>query len=423
VVCAGSTATFSVAADPLASSYSWQLPTGATVVSGQGTNTIVFTLPTPFTTGTLRCTPSNCIGAGGTRTLTIYGTPTTPGSISGPINGVCAGSTNVTYSVGLVPGASGYSWTAPSGATITSGAGTNSVTITFSAGFTGGNLSVSSNNLCGSSASRVAYIRSTPVTPGSISGSFTGVCNGGAMNYTISPVAGATGYSWSVPSGVSLVSGAGTTSVGLNVSPSFVSGNLCVSATNTCGSSPQRCAAMTAKPSVPGSISGPTAVCANQTNVAFSTATVNGATTYNWILPSGASIVSGAGTNSILVNFGATAGNVSVNAGNACGNSANRNLSVAINCRTTANAVTSANLTAFPNPASELLTIQIDASERTNSRLILRDLTGRTVLQQDLRLISGLNQFNVDVHDLARGVYLLELGLDANREALRVVLQ
>ncbi len=423
IICPGSTVSFSVAADPMATSYNWQLPTGATVVSGQGTNSISFTLPTPFTTGTLRCTPSNCLGAGGTRTMTVYGTPTTPGTISGPTNGVCAGSTNVNYSVSLVPSASSYVWSAPPGATITSGAGTNAVTVTFSAGFTGGNLTVATVNSCGTSSSRVAYIRSKPVTPGSINGTLTGICSAGAMNFSISPVTGATGYSWNVPSGISVQSGAGTTSIGVNVSPAFVSGNLCVTASNLCGNSPQRCAALTAKPAVPSSISGPTAVCANQTNVAFSTASVSGATTYNWVVPSGATIASGAGTNSILVNFGANGGTVSVNAGNGCGNSSNRNMAVAINCRSAATATTSGNISAFPNPASELLTVQVDALEKSNSRVMLRDLTGRIVLQQDLRLIAGLNQINLDVHQLARGVYVLELGQDDQRESLRVVLQ
>ena len=48
---------------------------------------------------------------------------------------------------------------------------------------------------------------------------------------------------------------------------------------------------------------------------------VNSATSYNWSVPSGANIAFGQGTNSILVNFSSTPGNISVTAVNACGSS------------------------------------------------------------------------------------------------------
>ena len=64
----------------------------------------------------------------------------------------------------------------------------------------------------------------------------------------------------------------------------------------------------------PGTITGSASVCASATGVAFSIAAVAGATSYTWTLPTGASITSGAGTNSIVVTFGSTSGNVCVSA-------------------------------------------------------------------------------------------------------------
>jgi beta-glucanase (GH16 family) len=58
------------------------------------------------------------------------------------------------------------------------------------------------------------------------------------------------------------------------------------------------------------SISGPTNTLANQTNI-YTIENIQGVT-YNWTVPAGATIVSGNGTNSITVNWGNTAGNVSV---------------------------------------------------------------------------------------------------------------
>ena len=81
----------------------------------------------------------------------------------------------------------------------------------------------------------------------------------------------------------------------------------------------------------PGTITGSASVCASATGVAFSIAAVAGATSYTWTLPTGATIASGAGTNSITVNFGSTSGNVCVSAYiNSCQKSAANCLAVTV---------------------------------------------------------------------------------------------
>jgi gliding motility-associated-like protein len=69
----------------------------------------------------------------------------------------------------------------------------------------------------------------------------------------------------------------------------------------------------------PNIIIGPTTVCAGSTNVVYHTAPVAGSIGYQWIVPAGATIVSGQGDTTITVNFGsATAGNIVVNSFNGC---------------------------------------------------------------------------------------------------------
>lgn len=63
------------------------------------------------------------------------------GSITGN-NSICGVTSNVSYSVPAVSGASSYTWTAPPGAVIASGQGTTTVSVNYLAGSSSGNMSV-----------------------------------------------------------------------------------------------------------------------------------------------------------------------------------------------------------------------------------------------------------------------------------------
>jgi uncharacterized protein (TIGR02145 family) len=149
------------------------------------------------------------------------------------------------------------------------------------------------------------------------------------MAYSIDSVAGATYYSWLVPADASIIDGQGTTSIVVDFGTS--SGNIGVRAESVCGNSSYKYLAITiAAPAAPGSISGLTHPDCNASGVSYSISSVNGATSYNWTVPAGATIVSGQGTTSITVDFGITSGDVSVRAENSCGNSSYTNLPVTI---------------------------------------------------------------------------------------------
>ena len=110
-------------------------------------------------------------------------------------------------------------------------------------------------------------------------------------------------------------------------------------------------------PPTPGSITGATCVSAGQSGYVFSIASVTGATSYTWTVPSGSSITAGQGTTSITVTFGTTAGNISVTADNSCGSSAANTLAVTltyISCQ--------AILTANPSSTDGVYTIDPDGS-------------------------------------------------------------
>jgi uncharacterized protein (TIGR02145 family) len=96
--------------------------------------------------------------------------------------------------------------------------------------------------------------------------------------------------------------------------------------TNACGSSDVDSVFVEIRqlPDNPGIISGESVVCQGDGMIDFSTSSVNNADFYTWVLPTGATIVSGQNTNTIQVNFSdeAQSGNVMVIPGNDCGTSA-----------------------------------------------------------------------------------------------------
>ncbi len=82
-------------------------------------------------------------------------------------------------------------------------------------------------------------------------------------------------------------------------------------------------------PGTPASITGNSNPCKNTTE-AYSIDAVANASTYNWTVPSGATVTNGQGTTSISVDFGTTNGDVSVRSENGCGESAYLDLAITL---------------------------------------------------------------------------------------------
>ena len=331
---------YSIAEVSGATSYTWTVPVNlGNIVSGQGTTSITVDFACGATGGVISVVADNTCGSSVARTFPVsIASLATPGTISGS-GTITYPQTGVAYSVPAVPGATTYTWTVPSGASITSGQGSNSILVDYACGASSGNVSVTASNSCGSGGTNsmsVTVTTGTPATPGAISGTNTLPAGVNGVTYSISPVSGATSYTWTVPDGASISLGQGTTSIIVNYSCSAVSGNVTVTASNGCGTSGARTFAITviSAPSQPGTITGLSSVPQGATGITYSVATVTGATSYNWSYSgSGATITSGQGTNSITVAFecGSTNGNIIVNASNSCGvASSDRTLAVTI---------------------------------------------------------------------------------------------
>lgn len=392
--CAFATEVYSISPTGTTSStiYTWSVPAGASIISGQGTVTVLVSFGN--TDGNVSVDVSNeCVTVSSSLPVTqsacnfytgsdndgfasnigciqqLNGGPAlTPGVITGSTE-FCPFATEA-YSIivaGATPSAV-YTWSVPAGATITSGQGTSAIVITF--GASNGTISVDISNECetvnqtlavtaGSCAffaggdndgftSNVGCIQTlngtSSLIPGAIVGSIE-FCPFATEAYTIS-VAGSTPstvYTWSVPVGATITSGQGTNSIvvtfgGSNGIISVDVSNECATANQTLAVTAGSCAFFAGGNNdgfasndgciqslnggsglVPGPIIGSSSFCAFATeSYSIVVAGATSSTTYTWSVPVGATVTSGQGTNSILVTFGNTNGNVSVIVSNTC---------------------------------------------------------------------------------------------------------
>lgn len=231
--CAGSSGIIYSVSNVAGNSYTWNLPAGVTMVSGQGTNSITVNFSAAFVNGSVSVTPVNGCGAGPARSVLLSKeTPRTPGPISGTKDGLCNIS-NAVFSIAATPNATTYLWTLPAGATVNSGQGTTSITATFPSGFITGTVSVKAGSACGYGAARNLTVKGTPATPAAVNGPATVCANQQSVIYNIAAVPGAATYTWTVPNGAIIVAGQGTTSITTNFAST--SGLVRARASNSCG--------------------------------------------------------------------------------------------------------------------------------------------------------------------------------------------
>nr|HMT30640.1 T9SS type A sorting domain-containing protein [Bacteroidia bacterium] len=222
-------------------------------------------------------------------------------------------------------------------------------------------------------------------------------------------VAGATSYTWTAPGGATLNSPNGSNSIDVLYPANYTNGNLCVTANNGCGSSTPRCVAVKGTPSNPGAISGPAVVCANESGDNYSVGAVYGATSYTWSTPSGTSIISGQGTASIILDWGSNGGVIGVTAIGSCGNSGTRTLNVAMTCKISGSTMPGTEVSAYPNPVSNMLNVDVNSLTSGVYTLELMDLSGRVVYSSTMNTVEGMNSNQVDVSSYSKGMYMLSV--------------
>lgn len=308
-ICANGTGTYTISAVSGANSYLWQVPLGWSITSGQGTtsvNIIAGTSSGLISVNALNGGNNSCSSVPRTLNLSVITAPATPNITTYPSQ-VCK-SSSYTMGATAISGATSYSWTLPSGFTVNSN---NSVTSNITNLFTGTNIAATNtvelraNNGTCASAPAIIYISGNNNLP-SLTGNITGsasLCAYSTQTYSVNADANALSYNWVFPSGWSVTGGNGTNAVTAQASTN--TGLVEVTAVNgVCWSNKLTLAITTVNPAPlqPGTISYSGNLCSGKSTT-FSVSTVSGASTYNWVLPSGWS--GSSTTNSISVTPGA----------------------------------------------------------------------------------------------------------------------
>lgn len=306
-VCAGGTITLNASGTQV-NTWSWTGPGGYT--SAQ--QSPVISNATTGNSGTYTLTATNACGTATGTIEVLVNNPIANFSAS-TITGAaqCAGSTiNFTANGTNV---NAWSWTGPDGFTSTQQNPTiNPATVASS-----GTYTLTAFNACGNQTATVTVqIDTTIQALTTVAAPDDTVCAGATLNFTAGGT-NVTSWSWVGPNGF-------TSSVqnpAVNNTTAASSGDYIVTGTNACGSQSDTVSVQVntipVEPAAPnGTING----CGLDTTT-YSIPAVPGATVYTWQLNGGGTIITGQGTTSVDVSWGATAGTytLSVTAGNGCG--------------------------------------------------------------------------------------------------------
>ncbi|MFH1297456.1 MAG: T9SS type A sorting domain-containing protein [Bacteroidota bacterium] len=311
--------------------YVWTVSAGGTITAGgtSGSSSVTVTWSTigAKTVSVIYTNSNGCTAA----TATAYNVTVNPLPLP-TINSYnpepCVGSTGNQFYTET--GMTNYVWTITSGGLITAGQGTSHITVTWI--LTGlQTITVIYTNANGCTAVTpgiyTIVVNPFPNPAGPITGSSSVCAGANGVAYSTGPVANATSYTWTLPPGASIATGAGTTSITVNYSATATSGNITVAGTNQCGNGTSSSLSVTVNPlpAPAGTITGTASVCQGDMGVSYSVATIANATGYAWTLPTGATIATGSNTKNITVNFSAsaTSGVINVHGTNACGSGAN----------------------------------------------------------------------------------------------------
>ena len=298
--------------------FAWAVPTGASILRGQGTNTILVVWGSVLGNATIGLTVKNRCDLSRSVTLNVsirdasLATPVVTGTAT-----ICPMS-RATYSIPSNTAITAYKWTIPAGATIVGSSTTNSILVDWGTSI-GGNVCIEIQNNCNvkKSACFVVEVKTTldslPMT------GVNQICKDSTATFEVQNDPNATRYLWVVPTGAAIISGLNTSRVVVRFGSS--SGYVRVVPLGGCADGQQSRIYVTVKvpPVSPTSINGTTTLCEG-TATTFNITPLPEAVSYQWQVPNGARIIGDSTRTQITVNLGtARNGQVCARGINTCG--------------------------------------------------------------------------------------------------------
>ena len=335
--------------------------------------------------------------------------PTRPVAITGDLNpcAVLGTSNTLTYSVPADPNALSYTWLLTNGITAVGNATGNVISVTYPAGFTTGQIRATPVNSCGNGSARAIYPKKSAITTvPAFSQSVTSVCNirGTATQatYSVQPIAGCSGFQWTLPTNATLVSGQGTNSIQVTFAASFSSGSISVVGISPCGNTPSTSitVSLLAKPVISGSNS----ICPGDL-VTYTMPVVPGAIRYRFNLPAGLSLVSQSANSAVITNNGSfVSGSLGAQVQTTlCGWSQPGSLS--LNTSACRGMLGDVSMNIYPNPSRGEFQLQLGAPVK-DVQVSVYAADGRLVKRQAFGQVETQTLY---YNDVAEGLYHLEI--------------
>ena len=469
--------TYTAATVSTASSYTWSVPAGVTIVSGQGTNSITVTFANTFVSGAITVKSVNACGIStSAKSLTVYkrvaATPAviqkefSPTSIVAVTN--VTGLVSETYRIKKVLYATSYNWSMNRGtnATIThinaSGVNDTAVIVTFFNCFVRDTLSVKSVAPCSLSTAKTAILIANTV-PASVAGIGTAggdfaVCIGTTKTFNAiastpstsqAPIAS---FRWTKPTNTVITSATSdSSSITVSFNTGFTGGSLTAKGVTACGviGTTAVSAILQYLPPTALSISSSTAIynaCINS-SVTY-TAIVGAPTTsqtptsvFRWTRPNNTTVTgASADSSSITVRFntGYVGGTLSVRGQSRCGtlgvtkSQALTHTGCAVGTKLSVPVTTETNINSFevslyPNPSAGEFKLLINLvggktptmGAKAAAKAIVKviDLQGRLIKSFEC----NANQPTAIGNELKPGVYMVEVRMGNEVKTVRAV--
>lgn len=374
--CSGTTSSYSTSLNEAGITYTWSVPTGATIKKGQGTNSIEVDWGTA-TGGNLCVTPSNLCYSATPACTPITIKSSAPYSITIIGSNTNCPSAKAIYTVEAKPEYSTYNWKIPAIGTITKTNNKDTIEVQWNSTGTG-NICLEIENECGIKAN---HCISVEVKEGIDSLTITGpkeVCAGDIATFTCQKDPDAVSYIWFATGGATILSGRGSNSISVRIGST--AGTITVSPVGGCAANKSSLNFNIKKaPDAPSAITGKKIVCTGDIET-YTAQPVLGIKRYHWKLPTGATIVGSDSTAEVIIQWtSGSGGTLGVTTQGDCTESSIASLSVTVNAYPTPNAgkdeIICGRQTTLKGTASTTQSVWTVLSKPSGSNITLSDIT------------------------------------------------